>query len=125
MKLSTALYFVACCAAALPQSSAFLPMAALATRHHRISISPSVVRMSSSEQIVSPFDNTNSDADGAGGASTTATTTATKLEGPLDLTWENVDAVLEEMRPFLLQDGGNVIISDIDGPVVRLELQVR
>merc|ERR1712032_1177923 len=27
------------------------------------------------------------------------------------------------MRPYLLQDGGNVAISEIDGPVVRLELQ--
>ena len=25
---------------------------------------------------------------------------------------------------YLIQDGGNVVISDIDGPVVRLELQV-
>merc|ERR1712183_627886 len=29
----------------------------------------------------------------------------------------------EEMRPYLLQDGGDVAISEIDGPVVRLELQ--
>ena len=70
--------------------------------------------------IVSPFD------DSAGGDVTTATETApTKLEGPLDLTWDNVEAVLDEMRPFLVQDGGNVVIQDIDGPVVRLELQVR
>lgn len=47
----------------------------------------------------------------------------TKLVGPLDLTWDNVEAVLDEMRPYLIQDGGNVIISDIDGPVVKLELQ--
>ena len=33
--------------------------------------------------------------------------------------------VLDEMRPFLIQDGGNVAIKEIDGPVVRLELQVR
>ncbi|OEU14754.1 NifU-domain-containing protein, partial [Fragilariopsis cylindrus CCMP1102] len=39
------------------------------------------------------------------------------------LTWDNVEAVLDEMRHFLIQDGGNVIISEIDGPVVRLELQ--
>ena len=32
--------------------------------------------------------------------------------------------VLDEMRPFLIQDGGNVAVSEIDGPVVRLELQV-
>ena len=46
------------------------------------------------------------------------------LDGPLDLTWENVEAVLDEMRPYLIQDGGNVAIKEIDGPVVRLELQV-
>lgn len=40
----------------------------------------------------------------------------------LELTWDNVDLVLEEMRPYLVQDGGNVVISEIDGPVVRLEL---
>ena len=67
--------------------------------------------------IVSPFDEISSDS---------STTTETKtLEGPLDLTWDNVELVLDEMRHFLIQDGGNVIISEIDGPVVRLELQVR
>ena len=66
--------------------------------------------------IVSPFDETESEV----GTTTTAT-----LEGPLDLTWDNVELVLDEMRHFLIQDGGNVIISEIDGPVVRLELQVR
>ena len=71
--------------------------------------------------ITSPFDNTD-ESDGAG----TATYTPLGSEDePLDLTWENVDAVLEEMRPYLLQDGGNVAISEIDGPIVRLELQVR
>ena len=80
--------------------------------------------------IVSPFDNAEGD-DEDGSSETeapTATATYTALpsdEEPLDLTWDNVDAVLEEMRPYLLQDGGNVAISEIDGPVVRLELQVR
>jgi Fe-S cluster biogenesis protein NfuA len=41
----------------------------------------------------------------------------------LDLTWDNVEMILEEMRPYLIQDGGNVAISEIDGPVVKLELQ--
>lgn len=40
----------------------------------------------------------------------------------LDLTYENVDEVLDEMRPFLQADGGDVQISEIDGPVVRLQL---
>lgn len=74
------------------------------------------------DTIVSPFDNEGS---GDSDATTTTAATPSKLEGPLDLTWDNVEAVLDEMRPFLIQDGGNVIIQDIDGPVVRLELQVR
>ena len=72
--------------------------------------------------IISPFD----DSRGEGSTTTTATTTATTVlaDGPLDLTYDNVELVLEEMRPYLIQDGGNVAITDIDGPVVRLELQV-
>ena len=59
-------------------------------------------------QIVSPFEEV-------------ANRSAEK--GPLDLTWENVDMVLDEMRPYLIQDGGNVKIDEIDGPVVRLQLE--
>mmetsp|Transcript_7434 Transcript_7434/g.10544 ORF Transcript_7434/g.10544 Transcript_7434/m.10544 type:complete len:243 (-) Transcript_7434:227-955(-) len=75
--------------------------------------------------IVSPFDDADSE-----------TATADPMEaavsggndddddgGPLDLTWDNVEKVLDKMRPYLIQDGGNVAISDIDGPVVKLELQ--
>lgn len=65
---------------------------------------------------MSPFDESGS------GSSSSSTATA---DGPLELTWENVEKVLDEMRPFLIQDGGNVAIKEIDGPVVRLELQVR
>ena len=45
------------------------------------------------------------------------------LSGPLPLTLDNVEAVLDEMRPYLLADGGNVAVQGIDGGVVRLELQ--
>ena len=41
----------------------------------------------------------------------------------LDLTYENVELVLDGMRHFLIQDGGNVIIDEIDGPIVKLQLQ--
>ncbi|CAM9703085.1 unnamed protein product [Chrysoparadoxa australica] len=44
-------------------------------------------------------------------------------DAPLPLTLENVEKVLDEMRPYLISDGGNVAVSEIDGPVVRLELQ--
>ena len=39
------------------------------------------------------------------------------------LTNENVEKVLDELRPFLLADGGNVEVVEIDGPVVKVRLQ--
>jgi Thioredoxin-like proteins and domains len=41
----------------------------------------------------------------------------------LPLTVENVEKVLDEMRPYLMADGGNVELVEIDGPIVRLRLQ--
>ena len=75
--------------------------------------------------IVSPFEN-----QGEGSslsqdpyAPSVSVATASKDE-ILELTWENVELVLDNMRPYLMQDGGNVAIKEIDGPVVYLELQV-
>ncbi|GFH45568.1 hypothetical protein CTEN210_02042 [Chaetoceros tenuissimus] len=61
----------------------------------------------STDEIVSPFEN------GGGSGS----------DEILELTWDNVEKVLDDMRPFLIQDGGNVSIAEIDGPVVRLQLE--
>lgn len=72
--------------------------------------------------IISPFDDSSSAANGEDVATSKKLTESDK--GPLELTWDNVELVLDEMRPYLIQDGGNVVISEIDGPVVRLELQV-
>lgn len=41
----------------------------------------------------------------------------------LALTSENVEQVLDEMRPYLMADGGNVELVEIDGPIVKLRLQ--
>ncbi|MBF2036167.1 MAG: NifU family protein [Leptolyngbyaceae cyanobacterium T60_A2020_046] len=41
----------------------------------------------------------------------------------LALTNENVEKVLDELRPYLMADGGNVELVELDGPVVRLRLQ--
>jgi len=41
----------------------------------------------------------------------------------LALTTENVETVLDEMRPYLMADGGNVELVEIEGPVVKLRLQ--
>lgn len=39
------------------------------------------------------------------------------------LTNENVETVLDEMRPYLMADGGNVELVEVEGPVVKLRLQ--
>jgi Fe-S cluster biogenesis protein NfuA len=41
----------------------------------------------------------------------------------MTLTTENVETVLDEMRPYLMSDGGNVELVGLDGPVVKLRLQ--
>lgn len=41
----------------------------------------------------------------------------------LALTPENVEQVLDEMRPYLISDGGNVELVELEGPVVKLRLQ--
>ena len=41
----------------------------------------------------------------------------------LALTTENVEKVLDELRPFLMADGGNVELAEIDGPIVKVRLQ--
>lgn len=41
----------------------------------------------------------------------------------LPLTAENIESVLDEIRPYLISDGGNVALHEIDGYVVRLKLQ--
>ena len=42
---------------------------------------------------------------------------------PRALTIDNVERVLDELRPYLMADGGNVEIVEIDGPVVKVRLQ--
>lgn len=41
----------------------------------------------------------------------------------MPLTPENVETVLDELRPYLMADGGNVELVELDGPVVKLRLQ--
>ena len=39
------------------------------------------------------------------------------------LTLESVEKVLDELRPFLMADGGNVEVVELDGPIVKVRLQ--
>ncbi|WP_287130374.1 NifU family protein [Candidatus Cyanaurora vandensis] len=45
------------------------------------------------------------------------------METTLELTAENVELVLDELRPYLMSDGGNVELVEIEGPIVKLRLQ--
>jgi Fe-S cluster biogenesis protein NfuA len=42
---------------------------------------------------------------------------------PRALTMENVERTLDEVRPYLMADGGNVEVVEIDGPIVKVRLQ--
>jgi Fe-S cluster biogenesis protein NfuA len=41
----------------------------------------------------------------------------------LELNRENIETVLDELRPYLMADGGNVELVEIEGPVVKVRLQ--
>jgi Fe-S cluster biogenesis protein NfuA len=41
----------------------------------------------------------------------------------LELTRENIETVLDELRPYLMADGGNVELVEVEGPVVKVRLQ--
>lgn len=75
------------------------------------------MRLSATDPVVSPFDTSSSDSDIDDEWGTVAG------DELLELTVENVEMVLDEMRPYLEADGGNVALSEIDGPVVKVELQ--
>lgn len=45
------------------------------------------------------------------------------MSGVLALNNENVETVLDKLRPYLEADGGNVELVEIDGPIVNLRLQ--
>ena len=78
----------------------------------RVTKNGRVVRLSMSDAVVSPFDTDNGD--GFPDPSTD--------DEELPLTLANVETVLDEMRPYLQSDGGDVKVAEIDGPVVKLEL---
>eukprot|EP00210_Caulerpa_lentillifera_P008684 g8283.t1 len=48
---------------------------------------------------------------------------ASSVGETLELTAENVESVLDEIRPYLMADGGNVELVEIDGLTVLLRLQ--
>lgn len=45
------------------------------------------------------------------------------MSDTMELTTDNVETVLDTLRPYLMSDGGNVELVELDGPIVRLRLQ--
>jgi len=73
--------------------------------------------------IISPFDATAAAA--AGDTSTAAPADDAPLDPDrplLELTMENVDAALEEVRPYLIADGGNVEVVGIEDGIVAVRM---
>ena len=112
----------------MPRTAAFVPSSTTITNSNRQQQQQQQQRLyetnGGGDTIVSPFDDSGAATESSSSSATTTTTTTTATSDYLELTWDNVEAVLDEMRPYLIQDGGNVVIQEIDGPVVRLELQV-
>jgi Fe-S cluster biogenesis protein NfuA len=65
---------------------------------------------SATDSIVSPFDNKEA----ASVLSNTGLSDDADQYIPLTLTVENVDKVLNEVRPYLIADGGNVSVESVD-----------
>ena len=56
-------------------------------------------------------------------APATDASNSAEASDPRALTIENVERTLDELRPYLMADGGNVEVVEIDGPIVKVRLQ--
>eukprot|EP01035_Chromulina_nebulosa_P018007 gene18007-23645_t len=73
---------------------------------------------SQSNEIVSPFQSNNEI------SSDSKVISLSDESETLELTYENVDKVLNEVRPYLIADGGNVSVVSVDSinSIIQLEL---
>ena len=58
-----------------------------------------------------------------GGSAREIRVQAASAESTLELTPENVEQVLDEVRPYLIADGGEVEVADVDALTVYLRLK--
>jgi Fe-S cluster biogenesis protein NfuA len=70
------------------------------------------------DTIISPFDKSSSEA-------TTLPHASSSDTSPLEFTAENVDAVLNEVRPYLIADGGNVSVERVDVETKNVYLKLE
>lgn len=98
--LGIQLALTACCALQAP------------TAHRACAARRAAVLRCAADDVVSPFSG-----DGAGTAAGGATAS--------EFTIPNVDAVLEEVRPYLISDGGNVKVVGVDPSDMSVQLQLQ
>lgn len=60
---------------------------------------------------------------GGRGARRLATRASSSVNDTLELTADNIELVLDEVRPYLIADGGDVELVEIDGLAVKLKLK--
>lgn len=60
---------------------------------------------------------------GGRGARRLATRASSSANDTLELTADNIELVLDEVRPYLIADGGDVELVEIDGLAVKLKLK--
>lgn len=104
---------IASCGVSQLTKSSALSLSSSAIASSSSSSKRSTMRLAAADPVVSPFDTTTE---------TGRALDAYDDDDELPLTRENVELVLDEMRPYLESDGGNVKLTEIDGPIVRLEL---
>jgi Fe-S cluster biogenesis protein NfuA len=68
---------------------------------------------SSSAEVVSPFDESKE------------RTNVATADAPLEFTKDTVDKVLEEVRPYLISDGGNVSVQNVDVATKNVYLKLE
>ena len=110
--------FLLLCAALLatlrPASSAFVASPPAASRRRAGAAALCA-------DVASPFD-ADAAAEAAGGDASTA---AASRSAGLELTVANVDTVLDEVRPYLVADGGNVAVVGVDEATRSVQLQLE
>jgi Fe-S cluster biogenesis protein NfuA len=93
--------------AAVSSSSSSSPLFVDATSSSSIDSAAATAASDDDSNIISPFESDTS-------SSTPASNNNIEQEGPLELNKENVDKVLDEVRPYLISDGGNVSVHNVD-----------
>lgn len=84
------------------------------------------VKSDTSDEIVSPFSN-----DASSTSETNVPSKERKVKKQLEFNAENVDTVLNEIRPYLISDGGNVSVKDVEstkeigGSINKVYLQLE